>query len=408
MQNSIQAEMAGKRIPDRVPSRCVVDFDIYNPPGAEKDFFSAWKQLRGPDKPAAVWSTYNGGHWIVTRGVDIQALIGNPEYLANEVLGAPAELGKITRFIPLQLDPPEHAPYRSAVMKGFGAKFIVALEPSIIELARKLIMEFRGTGRCEFISEFAEILPVSVFLMLAGLPVSDSKMLRKLGTQLTRPDGTMTFDELVTAADTYLAPYITKRMSSPGEDLFSRILGVPLEGRSWSREEAERMCRNLLFGGLDTVVALVGFTCWWLATHPEARHQLREDPKLVSAAADELLRRYGSVSVGRRALIDFAVGDVTIAAGDIVYLPTMLYNLDETYFEEPDRVRFDRGTPRHLTMGNGPHRCVGAALARTELMIFLREWLSLIPDFEVAGEVKMKGGAVGAVTSLPLRWPIGG
>jgi cytochrome P450 len=384
----------------------VVDFDIYNPPGAEKDFFAAWQHLQGPEKPAAVWSPYNGGHWILTRGDDIQALIGNPEYLANDVLAAPAALGEITRFIPLQLDPPEHAIYRSAVVKGFGAKFILALEPAIVALARELIGGFKSRGSCEFVEEFAEILPVSVFLMLVGLPTSDQKMLRKLGTQLTRPDGTMTFQQLIAAADAYLAPYITVRMSSPGEDLFSRILAVPLNGRPWTRDEAERLCRNLLFGGLDTVVAMVGFTAWWLATHPIERAQLRADPKLISIAADELLRRYGSVSVGRRATVDFDVGDVRIAAGDIVYVPTMLHNLDERYFAEPGVVKLDRVTPRHMTMGGGPHRCVGAALARMELMLFVREWLALIPEFEIAGDVRMKGGAVGAITRLPLRWAV--
>jgi cytochrome P450 len=395
-------------VPTHVPRDRVIDFDVYFPSAVEHDYFAAWQALRRDHGPEMLWTTHNGGHWIPTNGETIRSLWADTARLSNEVLTVPAGVGKAMRFIPLQQDPPEHTPFRSAVTKGFAAKFIVALEPSVTAVARELIDTIVTRGECEFVTEFAEILPIHIFLTLIGVPVEDRRKLRALGSQLTRPDGSMTPEQLRDAADDYLRPYIRARLESPGDDLFSRILAVPIEGRPWSFDEAQRMCRNLLFGGLDTVVANVGFIALHLARYPGDRHQLREDPALIPAAADEFLRRYASTSVSRNVTATFEVDGVTLQTGDIVFLASTLHNLDPRSFDDPETVRFDRklNATRHSAMGNGPHRCVGATLARMEIIAFLREWLARMPDYRTHPDrpVRMKGGNVGACTELPLQW----
>ena len=179
-------------------------------------------------------------------------------------------------------------------------------------------------------------------------------------------------------------------------------------GRAWTVDEARRMCRNLLFGGLDTVAAMFGMVALHLARHPQDQRLLRDNPGLIPAAADELMRRYPTVSVTRNAVADVAVDGVTIRKGDLVYLPSVLHNLDPACFDAPEEVRLDRDMApvRHTTMGVGAHRCVGAGLARMEVIVFLREWLSQMPDFRLdpAQPVRMKGGNVGACTAIPLVW----
>ena len=168
------------------------------------------------------------------------------------------------------------------------------------------------------------------------------------------------------------------------------------------------MCRNLLFGGLDTVVAMVGMVALHLARHPEDQALLRARPDLIPDAADELMRRYPTVSVSRNLVADVEVDGVTLKAGDIIYLPSVLHNLDPASFDTPEAVRFDRklNATRHTTMGVGAHRCVGAGLARMEVIVFLREWLGRMPTVRLDPDrpVTMKGGNVGACTALPLRW----
>lgn len=393
-------------VPAHIPAGRLVSFDIFNPPGVEEDYFAAWKSLL--DGPGLVWSTANGGHWIGARGDIVRELWADAERLSNESLALTPGLGEVMQFIPLQQDGAEHKAFRTAVMKGLASRFVEALEPRVVEIACELIAALRPRGSCDFVADFAEVLPLNIFLSLIDVPLADRPRLRELGVQLTRPDGSMTVEGLKQAADDYLWPFIEKRMAQPGDDLFSRILSEPVMGRAWTVDEARRMCRNLLFGGLDTVAAMFGMVVLHLARHPEDQRLLRERPELIPAAADELMRRYPTVAVTRNAVADIEVDGVTIRKGDLVYLASVLHNLDPASFENPDEVRFERNlTPiRHTTMGAGAHRCVGAGLARMEVIVFLREWLSRMPEFTLdeARPVRMKGGNVGACTAIPLIW----
>ena len=392
--------------PDNVPSDRIIEFDVFAPPGGENDYFAAWASLRG--QHGLVWTTANGGHWIATDGQLTRQIWGDGETFSSEALAVTPGLGEAMRFIPLQQDAPEHKPFRSAIMKGFGNNHVMAMEPVVRGVTRDLIAGLKPQGGCEFMQEFAEIVPIHVFLTLIGVPTEDRAKLRPLGQQLTRPDGTMTVEQLRDAADDYLRPYIEERLESPGPDLFSRILAVPIEGRPWTLDEAQRMCRNLLFGGLDTVVSMFGQIALHLARNPQDQALLRERPELIPQAADELMRRYPMVSVTRNLTRDVEMDGVTLKKGDLIYLNSSIHNLDPACFDEPLKVDFERDMPpvRHTTMGVGAHRCVGAGLARLEAILFLEEWLDAIPAFRVRDGTTptYRAGNVGALTDLRLAW----
>lgn len=392
--------------PDNVPADRIVDFDVFAPPGGEDDYFAAWASLRG--KHGLVWTTANGGHWIATDGALTRQIWADADTFSSEALAVTPGLGEVMRFIPLQQDNPEHKPFRSAVMKGFGHNHIIAMEPLVRQVTRELVAGLRPAGHCEFMQDFAEIVPIHVFLKLIDVPTEDRTRLRPLGQQLTRPDGTMTVEQLRDAADDYLRPYIEERMARPGDDLFSRILSVPIEGRPWTLDEAERMCRNLLFGGLDTVVSMFGNIALHLATYPADQTLLRERPELAPQAADELMRRYPMVSVTRNVTRNTELDGVSLEAGDRLYLNSSIHNLDPACFDDPLTVDFERSLPaiRHTTMGVGAHRCVGAGLARLEAILFIEEWLAGIPEFRLGAGTRpsYRAGNVGAITDLRLAW----
>ncbi|NOW48010.1 cytochrome P450 [Novosphingobium sp. SG751A] len=395
-------------LPAHVPADLVVDFNIFDPPGAEADYIAAWQALRRPGGLGLVWTTAFGGHWIATDGAVIRRLWADAQNLSSQVLAVVPGLGEVMQLIPLQNDGAEHKAFRNPIMKGFAGRHIAALEPAVRALARELIAGVMPRGTCDFMPDFAEIFPVHIFLSMLGVPVEDREKLRPLGAQLTRPDGTMSVVELRDAVDDYLRAHVRQRLAAPGDDLLSRILAEPVQGRAWTLDEALRMARNVLFAGLDTVAAMVGMVAMHLARYPEDQRLLRARPDLIPAAADELMRRYPSASVSRNAVADIDVNGVTIKAGDIVYLPSMLHNLDPTCFDQPEEARFDRGLNpiHHTTFGVGAHRCVGAGLARMEMIVFLQEWLGALPEFAIDPEkpVTMKAGNVGTLTSLPLIW----
>ncbi|WP_419825775.1 cytochrome P450 [Sphingomonas sp.] len=385
---------------DKASPEVFHDFDIYDLEAHAGDFFDAWLCLQGRD---IVWTPRNGGHWIATSGATIEALFGEPA-LSNAILSVPREYTEHMGFLPLQADAPVHAGYRKPVMQALLPKYIMALEPIIRESARALIEDIRIKGACDFVTDFAEVLPIDTFLTLAGFPTEDRPMLRELGEQLNRPDGTVTPEQLMAMADDYLRPHVLARLEAPGRDLLSIILAAGVAGRPWQPDEAMRLARNLLFGGLDTVAALLGFVFNHLVDSREQREALASDPKLAPKAALELTRRFASALTTRVATADIVAADVQIMAGDLVLLPPLLYNLDPRCFDRPLEVDFNRDATRHLGMGSGAHRCVGANLVQLELLIVLEEWFRVLPNFTrtVGQPTRMRGGGVGSMATLPL------
>jgi cytochrome P450 len=127
---------------------------------------------------------------------------------------------------------------------------------------------------------------------------------------------------------------------------------------------------------------------------------------LIPAAVEELLRRYSIPLVSRRVTRDLELGGVQMKAGDLVILETCLHGLDQNAWPDPMRVDFKRRTTEHMAFGKGIHKCPGANLARTEIRIFLEEWLKRIPHFTLkpGDEPVTANGAVMGVIRLPLAW----
>jgi cytochrome P450 len=86
----------------------------------------------------------------------------------------------------------------------------------------------------------------------------------------------------------------------------------------------------------------------------------------------------------REAVADAAVGGAKIPRGGAVKVCLPAVNRDPRRFEEPDRPRLDRGRSGHMGFGNGPHQCIGAALARRTVNVAISVLLREMPDFREA------------------------
>lgn len=401
--SSVEAPV--RPVPAHIPPERIVDFDLYDPPGASEDFHAPWKRLQDA-APDIVWTTANGGHWIALRGKPIEEIFKDHEHFSSKVIIVPRERGDKIKVLPTTLDPPAHRPYRALLNAGLSPRVVREVEPDVRQLVIDTIESFRDRGACEFISEYAEILPISIFMRLVNLPVGDALTLKPWADQINRPDGSIEPEEVMRRFADYLRPHVQARQADPGEDLLSQIVCTPVNGAPLGEAEALELCTQVLIGGMDTVVSFLGFMMMFLARNPGHRRQLVEDPGLIHAAVEEFLRRFGIVQNGRLVVSDHLFHGVQMKAGDVVIMPGALHGLDEREHDDPLEVNFQRRNPAHSTFGHGAHRCPGSMLARAELRITLEEWLPRIPDFEIPeGEtVSMQGGIVGCVTRLPLRW----
>ena len=168
------------------------------------------------------------------------------------------------------------------------------------------------------------------------------------------------------------------------DDLLSRFLDIEVDGHELSRDEILDICFLFLIAGLDTVTATLDCMFSYLAQHPEQRQLIVDDPSIIPAAVEEMLRWETPVmGVARVAVEDTELGGCPVHEGDQVMVLLGSANTDEAEFDDADEVRFDREVNRHLAFGGGVHRCLGSHLARQELRIALREWHRRIPEYSV-------------------------
>ena len=403
--------MSGSVLADRpanVPAERVVDFDVYDPAGVADGFHEAFLALQAPGVPDLVWTPRNEGHWIVTRSELMTRIFPDSGAYSNRIIVIPKSVGEQHQMLPTTLDPPNHAAYRSLLQAGLAPPPNLAREDLIRRTANGLIDAFIHDGACNFTTAYAEQLPIRIFLGIVDLPLEDAPKLKLWSDQIVHPDGTMTYAEAEGHFHAYLWPHIEARLAGDGTDLLSVMVRGQVDGRPLSRPEMLSLCMQALLGGLDTIVNFLGFVFLFLARNPDHRRQLVAQPERISAAVEELLRRFPVVNVAREVRADVVCDGMLLKAGDVVMLSTALAGTDERAMSCPMDVDFNRRAGGHLAFGKGIHFCPGAHLARTEVRITLEEWLKRIPDFALApgALITFRSGIVGTVDRLPLVWPV--
>ncbi len=395
--------------PENVPADRVFDFDIFRAVPDEIDLHEYWRTLMKDAPHPLMWTPHNGGHWVALRSDIADTVMSDSERFSNHTVLVPKETaGEAYRLIPLSLDPPEHRPFRSLLNENLGPKPLKPIEAAVVDLTVELIEGFRGKGRCDFTHEFAEQLPVRIFMKIVDLPLVDLPKLKHLADQYTRPDGSLPLDQVTVQFRDYLRPVIAARRASPGEDMISRMINGQVGGRPLSDFEAENICIQVLVGGLDTVVNMLGFTFSHLARDHALRRAIAADPSRIDDALLEFFRRFPVVSSSREVMRDQAFEGVELKVGDMVMAPTIVVAMDDARNDDPLEFRLGRKARQHSTFGKGSHTCPGAHLARMEMKIVLREWFARIPEFRLAegAPLNYTSGIVGSVNPFILEWDV--
>jgi len=392
--------------PAHVSDELVVEFDVYSPPGLQDGFHEAWKALQDSGRGDIVWTPFNGGHFIATSAELMPEVLSDFETFSSRSVIVPREVGEAYHILPTHLSPPEHRPFRKLLNAGLSPKKIIALQPEIEKAIAGLAEGVREKGECCFTTEVAELFPTAIIMIILGLPVEDGAYLKQWADHIMRPDGTVTISEAEGKLIDYLRPVIADRQANPQDDMISGLVNGTVDGRELSEEEYFQLVLEVVIAGLDTVVNFLNFVWHYLGTHPRARQELVDDPSLIPSAADEFVRRYGLVMVGRVIEKDITFHGVDMKEGEMIIAPTFLSALDDDLNPNPMEVNFHRSRVSHTTFGSGPHRCAGASLARVEVIAVLKEWLARIPQFSVKESERpvYSAGTVGSMGNLHLVW----
>jgi len=330
------------------------------------------------------------------------------------------QLGNVRPLLPLSVDPPEHLGYRKLLDPLFAPKRMDAIEDDIATRVNHFIDAFADRGGCHFTDELAVPFPSAVFLGLMGLPWEELDTFLRFKDGIIRPGGATIMEaEKVDPAERkriqdqtaqdiydYFNGILDQRERDPKEDILSGFLQAEVDGRKLTREDILDICFLFLIAGLDTVTD--SLTCFFafLAQHPDHRRQIVEDPSVIPAAVEELLRWESPVpGVPRLAVADAELAGCPVKAGTMIMASVGAANVDPAEFGDPLVVRFDRESNRHVGFGAGVHRCLGSHLARRELRVTLREWHRRIPEYSLKPGIDLHyARGLRSVENLELVW----
>jgi len=170
--------------------------------------------------------------------------------------------------------------------------------------------------------------------------------------------------------------------------------------------EFENMFWLFAVAGNETLRNGLPGACIALLEHAGAQDDLRDDPALMPAAVEEMLRWWTPVMTFRRtATAECEIGGQRIGTGDKVVVSFTSANRDDAVFSGPDRFDIRRHPNPHLVFGHGPHFCLGAHLARTQMRALFDEVLARTSSLGYAGQpAYLRSNFQRGVKRLPIAW----
>ena len=316
----------------------------------------------------------------------------------------------------LMRDPPDHTRLRSLVTKAFTARRIEALRNSIQDLTDRLLDKVVSRGSMDAIRDLAFPLPVLVICELLGIPEPDRERFvtgSSSGGALLDPTPP-TREELdranegTIASSFYFESLFEQRRSEPRDDLITQLVQAEEAGDRLTTTELRANVSLLFAAGHETTVNLIGNGIYSLLRHPGQWQYLRDDPKLVPNAIEEILRFESPVqAVGRTVSEPLELNGVALAKNEIVVSLVGGANRDPAVFEDPERLDITRKDLKPLSFGGGIHFCLGAQLARIEAAVVFETIVRRLPNLRLLDPDHPKwrpSFVLRGLTELPVAW----
>ncbi len=373
--------------------RCpVVGFD-HNSPQHSEHPVESYRELRSEHEIA--WSEANGGYWILAgyepvfeAARDDDTFTSRRTPSGGEGLSVVIPKTPMHDHIPIELDPPELAPYRKVVNRITAPAAVETMLPMIKRHTTWFLDEVIESGKCDFASIIG--VPSIVTIDWLGLDVSDwDRYSEAHRATLAFPQDSPEFlhavnDELPVLTE-MVKKRIAERKAEPKDDAISFLVHSEINGRPMTEEETFSIVELLISGGVGTTASLVGQSLLWLHQHHDVRQELIDDPSLLDHALEEFLRYFSPTqALARTVTHDVEFHGCPMREGDRVLLSWASANRDEAAgFDDPDDLNIHRWPNRHTAFGVGAHRCAGSHIGRAMAKELITQILERMPDYVI-------------------------
>ena len=323
------------------------------------------------------------------------------------------ELVAQQQLMMLNMDPPDHTRYRRLVNKAFTPRMIRDLEARLHIVTDELLNRVSERGTADFVVDIAAELPLIVIAELMGVPFEDRhKMFDWSNKMIGSEDPEYLVDPTQSAIAAmelyaYASELFAAKRADPRQDLMSALTQVNADGESLSDLELELFFLLLAVAGNETTRNLIAGAMNTFFEFPEQWELLKSDRSLLPGAVEEMLRFVTPVMCFRRtAMTDVSLEGAEIKKGDKVVFFHISANRDESVFENPDVFDITRNPNPHMAFGGGgPHFCLGANLARMEIMVMFEHLLDRMPDITQTGPAqRLQSPFISGIKHIPVSF----
>lgn len=380
------------------------DFNFLDP-AVQSDPFEFYEVLH---EQCPVYRMPETGMYMVTKYEDMRHVLKDTKVFSSDLnrnAGLQGEKAELYQSIlkergwghvqTLQrTDPPLHSRYRTLLDRVFTATQVRGMEDYIDGVANELIDTFIDDGECEFVSQYAMPMPGIIIAEQLGLPREDVATFKRWADALlAMSTKVLTEEEIRATADTeleaqhFLAEVFEERRKNPGDDIMSSLVHAHGDGEEpLSMHELQNLMHQLISGGFETTQSALSHSLWLLIRHPDQMQKLRGDMSLVKRFVEESLRVESPVQgLMRKTTKEVDLGGTTIPEESLVVVRYGAANRDAEKFECPHIFDIERkNSGAHMAFGMGAHFCVGAMLARYEIISTFNNVLNRMDNIELA------------------------
>ena len=358
-------------------------------------------------------------YWAVVRYDEVRRISRDPGRFCSgqgtQFGDAPQELLEATQSI-IAMDSPRHTKLRGLVSSAFTPRQVARIEEGIHTAAREIVAEAAPTGGGDFVSLVARRLPLITISNMIGVPDADrERVVQAADTLINTADPEYFGDrapvEVLGEAVWTLHQFATElaafREREPGDDLMTALVQAEIDGERLTHAEISAFFVLLSVAGNDTTRHTTSHAMRALTVHPDQRALLLEDlDDRLPAAVEEFVRWATPVLTFRRTTTqEVELYGQTLPAGEKVVLFYHSANRDDEAFADPWGFDVARDPNHHVGFGGGgPHYCLGASLARTQLRSIFGELLRVIPDIEAGEPELLRSAFIHGVKRMPCTF----
>jgi len=389
----------------------------------DEPFFS---YERGLEMDGEMLIPPGAGFWSIVRHADIVEASRKAELFCSgqgsQIADLPVEMNEFFGSM-INMDDPRHARLRGIVSRGFTPRVLQQINDQVAVKAAAIVDDVQGKGSCDFVTEVAARLPLAIICDMMGIPESEyvtvfdqTNIILSGGDPEYIPEGANPIEAFMVAGAT-LAELMKAigqdRRANPTDDLTSALMHAEVDGETLTDDELASFFVLLCAAGNETTRNATSHAMKLLTEHEDQRELLQSDfDAHIAGAVEETVRLSSPVIHFRRTVTtDGAeLAGRTFNAGDKLALWYGSGNRDERVYENPHQMDITRDNSSQIGFGGpGPHFCLGAHLARRQMMVMFKELFTRLPDIRMVGEADyLRSNFINGIKHLDVEFtPVG-